>query len=189
MPPGKERKKPFECELCESSFVSKHHLRKHVSTVHEDILSHLFDRIKQIQEESSILSCLRCNRTFRSKEDLIFHNKVAHKADKAHKEKQLYKCEICHEEFTDKYHLKGHIFAVHEEKKPLQCEICNSFFVGQTTYERHISAVHDGKRQFRCETCHTSFSLEHYLKHSCLSLDEYRMYVSKRGHIDRTYSV
>ena len=46
MPPEKERKKPFECELCESSFASKHQLRKHVPTVHEEILSHLFDRIK-----------------------------------------------------------------------------------------------------------------------------------------------
>ena len=32
MPPEKERKNPFECELCESSFASKHQLRKHVST-------------------------------------------------------------------------------------------------------------------------------------------------------------
>jgi hypothetical protein len=46
MPPEKERKKPFECEFCESSFALKHQLRKHVSTVHEEILSHLFDRIK-----------------------------------------------------------------------------------------------------------------------------------------------
>ena len=136
---------------------------------------------KRIHEES--LSCLKCNHTFKSKKGLIFHDRVAHK------EKQLYKCEICDREFADISHLTGHISAVHEEKKPLQCEICNSFFVGQTTYERHISSVHDGKKQFRCETCHTSFSLEHYLKHSCLSLDEYRMYVSKRGHIDRTYSV
>ena len=128
---------------------------------------------KRIQSESSISSCLKCNRTFKSKEGLIFHDRVAHK------EKKSYKCEICGGEFADNYHLKRHISAVHEEKKPLQCEICNSFFVGQTTYERHISTVHDGKKQFRCETCHTSFSLEYYLKHSCLSLDEYRMYVSK----------
>ena len=174
MPPEKERKKPFECEICEASFALKHQLRKHVSTVHEDILSHLFDRIKQIHEESSSLSCLKCNRTFKSKEGLIFHDRVAHK------EKKSYKCEICGGEFADNYHLKRHISDVHEEKKPFECEICNSSFVGQTTYERHISAVHDGKKQFRCETCHTSFSLEHYLKHSCLSLDEYRMYVRLR---------
>ena len=79
MPPEKERKKPFECELCDSSFVLKRQLRKHVSTVHEEILSHLFDRIKRIHEESSIFSCLKCNRNFKSKEDLIFHDRIAHK--------------------------------------------------------------------------------------------------------------
>ena len=111
-------------------------------TVHEEILSHLFDRIKRIREEISILSCLKCNRTFKSKEGLIFHDRVAHR------EKKSYKCEICGGKFADNYHLKRHISEVHEEKKPFKCEMCNScYFVGPTTYERHISAVHDGKKQ------------------------------------------
>ena len=97
---------------------------------------------KRSHSESSILSCLKCNRTFKSKESLIFHDRVAHK------KKKSYKCEICGGEFADNYHLKRHISEVHEEKKPFECEMCNScYFVGPTTYERHISAVHNGKNQ------------------------------------------
>jgi uncharacterized C2H2 Zn-finger protein len=86
MPPEKERKKPFKCEICETSFALKQQLRKHVSTVHaEEILSHLFDRIKQIHEESPILSCLKCNHTFKSKERLILHDREAHQEKRSYK--------------------------------------------------------------------------------------------------------
>ena len=71
-----EKKKPFQCSICDSSFAEKSKLKGHISSVHE----------------KKRISCTLCDRTYpySQKSSLNKHMVLTHEASKSHHRHSLY---------------------------------------------------------------------------------------------------
>ena len=87
-----EKKKPFMCDLCGSSFAKRPKLKSHYEIVHEGIKRH---------------KCSICSARFSNT-----HNMRCHIAS-AHDKKKLYQCSLCSDSFSRKENLTSHIASVH----------------------------------------------------------------------------
>ena len=87
-----EKKKPFMCDLCGSSFAKRPKLKSHYEIVHEGIKRH---------------KCSICNARFSNT-----HNMKCHIAS-AHEKKKLYQCSLCSDSFSRKEKLMSHIASFH----------------------------------------------------------------------------
>ena len=87
-----EKKKPFMCDLCGSSFARRPKLKSHYAVVHEGIKKH---------------KCSICNARFSNT-----HNMRCHIAS-AHEKKKLYQCSLCSDSFSRKEKLMSHITSFH----------------------------------------------------------------------------
>lgn len=117
------KKEPLECTLCtEAIFFPKFTaLRRHLSTCHDINETSVYQYFKAI----NVLSCVDCELSFDSKEELLTHNE-------AHNEKRLekYFCALCPEKFATLKQLKLHNAKVHS-KKHIRCPACHKIFASQ----------------------------------------------------------
>ena len=114
--------RPFQCNICPSSFPEIDELKSHTASVHK--------------------KCDVCHSLFRNKVDLKGH--IA----SVHERKRPFQCNICDATFVGKGDLNRHVASVHEKKKPFQCSICDSAFAENAKLKRHIAAVHERKKPF-----------------------------------------
>jgi uncharacterized Zn-finger protein len=198
-----EGKKPFECDICESTFSRKDALYKHVKQTHEEPdLKH---------------QCNICSKAFKNKDYLTRHVSAVHEG------KKPFQCNVCSSAFCSKFKLKQHIGGVHEGTKPYQCHLCDAKFyfpsvmnkhiarihegkkedkikcsicdkllASRDSLRDHISVVHDGKRPFKCDLCDTSYARQSRLKKHIRTVHEkekthltnYRIIDQKCEHCD-----
>ena len=93
-----EGNKKFECNICNTLFVLKSGLKRHISSVHE---------------KKKPFTCNICDSNFANHSDIKFHVASVHQGNKQ------FECNICNASFVLKSGLKMHISSVHEEKNLL----------------------------------------------------------------------
>ena len=62
-------------------------------------------------------------------------------------EENIYRCELCDYNSSQKGNLKRHMEAVHEGKKPFKCSACDYKCSEKGSLKRHVLLLHEGKKQ------------------------------------------
>jgi len=88
----KEKRRNWQCDVCQNRFTRKDHLQKHVSAVHEKVRP--FD-------------CVQCGQKFSQKHHLRAHMLAKHEDDKT--TAKAFACQQCPKRFTRNDHLERHI--------------------------------------------------------------------------------
>ncbi|OXA45956.1 zinc finger protein 227 [Folsomia candida] len=148
---------------------------------------------------ASIKKCPHCSKTFKDKSGLNCHL-ITHDADAAVKcevcrkpyknrlvlnvhfrmqhgpYKKIYRCKICHKEFSTSQSIKKHMAAMHSTKpRPrLPCTFsgCDKSFLNKDDVTQHFKMNHtENPRRFRCTLCDKKFKYprdlnEHLMYHT-----------------------
>ena len=123
------KKKCHICDICNSSFMQKSALTRHLLAVHEN--KRLFD-------------WQLCEAKYKSKSNLNKHVTTVHMENKL-----KIKCGICDVTFGTKNDMKRHISNIHEGKKPFMCLDCNAGFLRPVLLAEHVASVHKRKPLYR----------------------------------------
>jgi uncharacterized Zn-finger protein len=123
--PKKEKRRNWQCDVCQNRFTRKDHLQKHVSAVHEKVRP--FD-------------CTQCGQKFSQKHHLRAHILARHEDDKT--ASKAFACQQCPKRFTRSDHLERHVESVHEKRKSFECTVCQTQFGRKHHLSKHILAVH-----------------------------------------------
>ena len=115
-----EGKEPFNCSICNVTFLYKEDLKKHACVLHDD----------------KPFKCSECDLGFAKKVELKRH------INSVHDGKKTFKCSICDCIFTKKVELNRHLKKTHEGKKPFNCSTCNVSFLSDKT---HVCVNQDDK--------------------------------------------
>ncbi|XP_069114702.1 protein snail homolog Sna-like [Argopecten irradians] len=108
-------------------------------------------------QESSVLRCDECNKTFASLSAFSAHLR-------SHHIKQKNKCDICGKIFTRSWLLKGHT-RTHTGERPFTCPSvgCDKAFADKSNLRSHM-LIHSVKcKNFSCERCGRAFAQKRYL--------------------------
>ena len=160
----------------------KEHRNVNIENINDEMVEDF--EIKTNDEDSQIIKCKLCSKSFSTKRSLIHHKKTIH-VNKIPKEvckicgkevkylqshmkshdddKEVQKCEICFKTYSCITSLNIHIKNFHERKRDSKCDICGKIF-GHGYLKRHILSVHKGVKKFSCDLCEKSFSTKKYLK-------------------------
>ena len=163
-----EKKRAFECSLCQHKFGRKDQLNRHIAIVHEkEKLLNCFVRLsdnvppkiieQQIaasaaHEKKKAFQCSLCPYKCDRKDSLKKH--IAG----VHEKKKPYKCSLCPGKFGHKGHLNEHITGVHEKKKAFECTFCPYKCGRKGSLKTHIASVHEKKKPFDCSMCPSKFA-------------------------------
>jgi len=141
-----------QCSSCDKMFRGNYELRKHIETIHEQLR----------------FTCSICNRQFKSKDGLKYHQNLLHITD------NKFKCKFCSLKFSNKQRLLIHERKDHDIGK-LSCKHCKNSFVYTWKYNSHLNcckAIPGGDlRIWVCSKCRKRFHKFRYLKQhrqSCL---------------------
>ncbi|XP_070206304.1 zinc finger protein 236-like [Littorina saxatilis] len=115
--------KPHICQLCDTGFKQRNHLRDHMLT----------------HTEEKAYGCARCDATFRLPLHLKRHM-LTHMGERPHK------CPHCDAAFILTGQLTRHIRNGHPEKKPYQCPKCDAAFIQPGHLVRHKRKEHSKLR-------------------------------------------
>ena len=77
-------------------------------------------------------------------------------------EKKHFKCMLCDVAYSNKHHLKRHLF-IHTGLRPFRCEVCDVSFSQRSYLKRHM-LTHGGERQFKCKECPATFCRKFHLQ-------------------------
>ena len=125
------------CSICESAFLLKGSLSRHMTRVH-----HQKDKVKKRHH------CLKCDKSFYAKIYLDRHITIVHEG------KIPYVCPHCGKGFKDPNGLKGHIATKHEENgKKFLCSLCPTTCLTKHLLKQHITVVHEKLMQYLCTQC------------------------------------
>lgn len=103
------------------------------------------------------LECDLCGKTSKTRAHLAMHMNINHVLDP-----QLFKCDICQEEFLTTMRLHYHKKITHE-KGVFNCEQCDATFENAMLVRSHVHRVH--KRNKFCELCGELFSSKDFFSH------------------------
>ena len=67
-----------------------------------------------------------------------------------------YKCEICQQHFSNKFHRNTHVALFFEEKHDFRCHISHVMLKTKSQTTKHIKNVHKNM-SFQCSFCDASF--------------------------------
>lgn len=126
--------KPFQCDICGTSFSQKGNLLMH-------------KRITHLQEKR--FKCDICDKAFKWKRLLVGHVMSIHTGERP------YKCEHCEAAFVYPQHYKKHL-RIHTGEKPFVCDICGKTFNCSNNCNAHMF-THTDKKQFECLLCGAGF--------------------------------
>ena len=144
--------KPFRCQLCEKSYLSRSAFRSHVIGVHGN--------------PSDKPTRQFCHKRFGSTTSLKYHVASFHT-----KVKPL-KCDFCDKRFIQTCHLKVHM-RTHTKEKPYPCMYCEKRFSTKPNLNAHLKVHFKPKlfqvsknstspnvsgKPFRCKLCEKSYS-------------------------------
>jgi hypothetical protein len=117
---------------------------------------------------SGKFDCKRCEKSYKTKKDLIAHNRNVH-------EDRKLSCKSCLTIFTNSVALHRHIQRDHQN---ITCPTCKKIFASNNGLQRHVQSIHQ-KIRHDCGECQQSFSrrsaLNQHIKshHSNIQLSKY----------------
>eukprot|EP00186_Timspurckia_oligopyrenoides_P002877 CAMPEP_0182446652 /NCGR_PEP_ID=MMETSP1172-20130603/4326_1 /TAXON_ID=708627 /ORGANISM="Timspurckia oligopyrenoides, Strain CCMP3278" /LENGTH=609 /DNA_ID=CAMNT_0024642605 /DNA_START=69 /DNA_END=1898 /DNA_ORIENTATION=- len=116
-------RKIFDCLTCGKQFPSRFNLKRHEMSMHSN---------------ERPFECEICLSSFKVKDHLTQHVKVAHNTDKL----QLFKCHLCIREttFRTKSNLIRHVKETHENLRPFECPKCPKKFRSKFSLSRHLAS-------------------------------------------------
>lgn len=171
------QEKPFECDICTSTFKSSFMLAQHKlkhnrpDTVQCEECEkyfrsqlHLQRHIKNFHLKSTY-TCHICNQQFENYTQMRFQYHV-----RQHGEKR-FTCSICSKAFHQKIHLINHE-RTHTNEQPFRCDFCGKAYRQQSVCQEHMK-THKDPTPFKCKHCPKAFSQRSTL----------------RMHIQRTHNV
>ena len=130
------------CMICDTKHRSETHLKRHIAEKHEKLK----------------VSCSQCSFQTTNKYTLAWHIKNIHTANR-----ELYRCEICENEYVSKNALQQHIATKHEGKR-YPCDACHVLFSEPKSLKLHVKTIHENIR-IPCNLCETTHSSKQHLKH------------------------
>lgn len=154
---------PFVCEKCGSKFLHVKNLKRHIRQKHTPGLL--------------MLQCSKCDYTTNRKDCLKSHmnchsrTKVRHKTERKNgctsnkpinRERKLYKCEICDEQFINRGNVQRHKISVHNlDVIKIKCNACSYRTTREDLYRKHISKhslsqTDNHPRKYRKLACKTN---------------------------------
>lgn len=156
------QEKPFECDICTSTFKSTFMLAQHKlkhnrpdSTQCDECGKyfrsqlHLQRHIKNFHLKSTY-TCHICNQQFENYTQMRFQYHV-----RQHGEKR-FSCSFCTKAFHQKIHLINHE-RTHTKEQPFRCQLCGKAYRQQTACQEHM-LTHQDPTPFKCNHCPKAFS-------------------------------
>uniref|UniRef100_A0A1I8QCE8 Zinc finger protein 865 n=1 Tax=Stomoxys calcitrans TaxID=35570 RepID=A0A1I8QCE8_STOCA len=154
--------KPFECDICTSTFKSTFMLAQHKlkhnrpdSTQCEQCGKyfrsqlHLQRHVKNFHLKSTY-TCHICNQQFENYTQVRFQYHI-----RQHGEKR-FACSFCSKAFHQKIHLINHE-RTHTREQPFTCDICGKAYRQKTICQEHM-LTHKDPTPFKCTHCSKAFS-------------------------------
>ena len=142
-----KRNHNHECNICDKTFTSYHHLSNHKNDIHK-----ILDNGKSKRGF--------CDQVFKEPSKLKSHIELVHEGKKI-------TCNYCDDNkvFAGERVLQLHIEGIHHERKAIKCQFCvNSYsFPRKNALKRHIRDVHENKRDKECHICHKTFKRPYHL--------------------------
>lgn len=133
-----EVEKPFKCNICTKSYLSRQTLRVHLK-LHINKKTH---------------SCDYCHKNFSSKNSLTDHTRL-HTGE-------LYNCDLCNNRYNTSQALIEHV-ATHINERPYKCNQCDVKFTTPRSRMRHIANKHPDSVLFACSLCNRNYVSENEL--------------------------
>jgi len=170
--------RPFACGLCSQRFVRSTLLKCHVLVehAHEAALGRRlrysckqcpeYFPTKKLMREHSLehapkyFACGTCNKRFRNKSSLAFHERT-HTHEKKVKR---YACDQCPRTFGRSDYFERHK-RCHMSGQAFVCLVCNMHFSTATSLKYHMRNHEHGKpKRYDCKHCDRRFREPHHLK-------------------------
>jgi uncharacterized Zn-finger protein len=128
--------KPYECEICKKSFMSRSHLSYH-KKMHTGekpykktiSLSSILTNHTKVHTDEKPYECQICKKSFSLNNNLVMHRRV-------HTGEKSYEYEICKKTYSQSCSLSQHK-RIHTGEKPFSCEVCNKSFSTSSKLTRH----------------------------------------------------
>ena len=96
------RRKPYNCNICYSTFADTSKLNEHVANIH-------------VGEKA--FKCITCDPSFSLKQHVY----------SGHEGKKPFKCNACKAGFSTKSNFRSPILSIHKERKSYKCNSCDSY--------------------------------------------------------------
>ena len=129
----------FNCDKCDKKFKSFNRLKNH--------------NIVHINVRPFICHQKECNKSFKSKGELIRHNKT-------NSSEKIFECNECHKRFRCKKLLIAHK-VIHSDEKPFICNVnnCRKRFKQRSGLFNHKIRIHSGIKRHKCShnNCNKGF--------------------------------
>lgn len=156
------QEKPFECDICTSTFKSSFLLAQHkLKHNRPDTMQcgeckkyfrsqlHLQRHFKNFHLKSTY-TCHICNQQFENYTQMRFQYHVRQHGGKR------FSCSYCDKAFHQKIHLINHE-RTHTKEQPFRCDLCGKAYRQQTACQEHMK-THKDPTPFKCKHCSKEFS-------------------------------
>lgn len=163
----------YPCQICLESFRTEekllnHQIATHTVNVRRELYicnacdrgfdqKYLYSQHMRNHEHES-LTCLKCNKDFKSYTSLQNHKKTYH--GNIH-----FECDQCDKTFRTSNKLSYHL-KLHTELRTFICHHCGKGFMDNNGLKRHVLFVHELEAKFACHICpHKSKTEKKLAKH------------------------
>ncbi|KAK9891079.1 hypothetical protein WA026_013402 [Henosepilachna vigintioctopunctata] len=156
-----DKRKNYNCHLCDYNTFRNHCLQAHVDTVHLKIKrfkcsacefrtsfkTSLQKHYDAVHLKVKNYKCESCDFTAQHRSQVQYH------IDKVHLKIKNHKCNLCVYATYSKYNLQFHMYSKHLNIKNKKCKLCSYSATYPQRLKEHINSVHLNYKQYKCAMC------------------------------------
>ena len=117
----------------------------------------------QMVHVDALLECNKCSVRFKSKMNLVRHQKTLHDKN------NLCECNVCNKTFSCRDSLKRHMLLHNGAERTYLCEICDKTFLNYFNLKTH-SRRHTQEKPYKCHLCGCAFGYSGVYKNHMLKV-------------------